>query len=53
MDDFAVDDVTDGDDTTYKVNNAAAVVINTDGDSTGNDANTAMPFSREYFFSKE
>ena len=41
MDDFAVDDVTDGDDTAYKVNNAGAVVINTGGDSTGNDANTA------------
>ena len=42
MDDGAVDDISDGDDTADEVNdNAAAVVINTDGDSTGNDANTA------------
>ena len=41
MDDGTVYDISDGNDTAEEVNdNAAAIVINTDGDSTGNDANT-------------
>lgn len=41
MTDFAADNITDGDDTAWKGNNAAAVDVNTDGDSNGNDSNTA------------
>ena len=38
--DFAAHNITDGDDNACKGNNAAAVDVNTDRDSNGNDGNT-------------
>ena len=39
--DFAAHNITDSDGNACKVNNGAAVDVNTDGDSNGNDGNTA------------